>query len=125
MTIISSEPSGSTSTTDDSGKTTTNTTYITKGTIPGCTVSAELLDDPYTAYNPTDTIGVYTKLGDCTDARVDIDNTKPVGILLVVIAVLIILFTVINLFFVRKYKGVAAVEGAAGAFNLVRGLFGK
>ena len=125
MTMNPSVQSGTSSTTT-SGTTNTVDTYNNSGVINGCTGSVELLDESFTNYKGGEVINVYVKsAGYCADARVNIDNTKPVGILLVAISLLIILFTVINLFFVKKYKGVAAVEGAAGAFNLVRGLFGK
>ena len=102
-----------------------HTMYTNTGKIEGSDSVVELLDDPYTFYTLGETINVYTKVGDSVDARLHTDNSKGVGILLVVVGLLIILFSVINLYFVKKYKGVAAVEGAAGAINLAMGIFGK
>jgi hypothetical protein len=42
------------------------------------------------------------------------------GIIFIAIALLVGTFSVINLFFVRKYKGVAAAEGVMDVFNLFR-----
>ena len=43
-----------------------------------------------------------------------------IGGFMIGFAVIIGGFSLINLYFVKKYKGVAAAEGVMGAFNLFR-----
>jgi len=51
------------------------------------------------------------------------DNNFMLGLIIILIAIGIIVFTLIKLFFVNKYKGVAAVQGVAGAKNIFERLF--
>ena len=51
------------------------------------------------------------------------DNNTMLGWVLIIIAIVIVVFTLIRLFFVNKYKGVAAIQGAAGAKNIFQSLF--
>jgi hypothetical protein len=62
---------------------------------------------------------------DCmsTDAIASEDSTKVMGWIIVAIGSLFIIGNALRLFFVRKFKGVAAIQGAAGAGNIFKALF--
>jgi len=51
------------------------------------------------------------------------DNNSMIGWILIIIAIVIVIFTFIRLHLVNKYKGVAAVQGVAGAKNIFKSLF--
>uniref|UniRef100_A0A6C0I9Y2 Uncharacterized protein n=1 Tax=viral metagenome TaxID=1070528 RepID=A0A6C0I9Y2_9ZZZZ len=93
----------------------TDSTYV--GTLKGCPGSFTLngppgLVSPVTVYTTTD----------CTGNTVQLykDNSITMGIALVVVSLLIAVMIGVNLFFVRKYKGVAAVEGVESLYNMFK-----
>ena len=54
------------------------------------------------------------------DAHVSTDDLSGIGWTLIFVSVIIILFSLLNWYFVKKYKGLAAFEGIAGVFNLFK-----
>jgi len=56
----------------------------------------------------------------CQEAHLHSDNFKHMGWLFIVLALIVGGFSVINLFFVKKYKGIAAVEGVSAGINIFR-----
>ena len=91
--------------------------YTVTGTINECSLPVTITTS--TMYSKGDTLTVYYN----PDKKCDIStvtNYKGMGIIFIVIALLVGTFSVINLFFVRKYKGVAAAEGVMDVFNLFR-----
>ena len=102
---------------DSSGKQ-VNTYY---GTVKDCTNEMQLIGAEWSTFKVGDTPTVFIKPdGSCQEAHLHSDNFKPIGTLFIVLALIVGGFSVINLFFVKKYKGIAAVEGVAAGINIFR-----
>ena len=104
-------------------KSTANWRYI--GTVKECdNKEMQLIGADSTLLDKDQQITVFVK-PDCSgqEAHLHSDNFKPIGSLFIVLALIVAGFSVINLFFVKKYKGIAAVEGVAAGINLFRKYF--
>jgi len=105
--------------TDQNGK---NLIYY-YGKVKGCDNEIQLIGADWTmiVINVGDTTPVFVKPDSpCQEAHLHSDNFKPMGWLFIVLALIVGGFSVINLFFVKKYKGIAAVEGVAAGINIFR-----
>ena len=93
--------------------------YTTYGTVDGCKQEpvTVITSDPYTS---GDKITVYQDPSNACNVADKPVPYKMIGGFMIGFAVIIGGFSLINLYFVKKYKGVAAVEGVAGVFNLFR-----
>jgi len=81
----------------------------------------QLIGAEWSTFKVGDTPTVFIKPdGSCQEAHLHSDNFKPIGTLFIVLALIVGGFSVINLFFVKKYKGIAAVEGVAAGINIFR-----
>jgi len=121
FTVTSSYPVTTTNT--NNGTTTTNVVYDLTGTVSGCSDQIILNNYP-TNISVGAQITAYTQVG-CKngDALVSPDNYSKIGWICIGVSLLVIIFTLINIFFVRRFKAVAAVEGGVGAANLLRNVF--
>ena len=99
-----------------------NSIYNYTGTTPECgTKQIQLYGADNQNFNVNDSVPVFIKADkSCSDAHYSSDNFKGIGILFIVLSLIIAAFSLINMFFVKKYKGVAAAEGAMGIFNMFR-----
>jgi hypothetical protein len=113
MTIMLVTPS-----VDSSGKV-VNTYY---GKVKDCgDKEMQLIGAEWSIFKVDDTTPVFIKPdGSCQEAHLHSDNFKPMGWLFIVLALIVGGFSLINLFFVKKYKGIAAVEGVAAGINIFR-----
>ena len=101
-------------------KTGPNWRYI--GEVKECNnTKMQLVGADSTLLDEGQTTPVFVK-PDCSgqEAHLHSDDFKPIGGLFIVLALIVGSFSVINLFFVKKYKGIAAVEGVAAGINLFR-----
>ena len=114
MTMNASTPSGS----DTNG----NATYSNSGTVTECGGKVLTLNGAESLnYNGNESVDVYIKADKvCDDADLHMDDFKPIGIILIIIALVLIAFSLIKLFFVKKYKGVAAAAGVMDAFSFFK-----
>jgi hypothetical protein len=97
-------------------------TYLYTGKIKECgDLKIQLIGADYTLFNVGDSVIVFIKEdGSCSEAHLHTDNFRVFGLLFIVFAIIVGGFSLINLFFVKKYKGIAAVEGVSGVMNLFR-----
>ena len=104
--------------TDQNGK----TKYNYFGKVDECKDNLlNLVGDEYSILKVGETVPVFIKPnGSCQEARLHTDNFKPIGIFFIILALIVAAFSLLNLFFVRKYKGIAAIEGISAGFNLFR-----
>ena len=79
-----------------------------------------LVNSGMNMYNQGDQHQVFLKPDSCNDAQLHKDNTKWIGVFFIIISLLIIASSFIKLFFVKKYKGVAAASGVFDVFNLFK-----
>ena len=101
-----------------------STVYNLIGTIPMCGDKNIILNE-YTKYViPGQTINAYVK-PNCSEniASQDSDNTVFVGWICIAIAVSIIIYNLVRLYFVGNFKGIAALQGVAGGKNIFNSLF--
>jgi len=87
------------------------------GNIKECTSTVTVTTS--TPYTSGQTLTVYYNPSKTCDIS-STTNYKGIGIAFIVIALLVGALSVINLFFVRKYKGVAAAEGVMDVFDMFR-----
>ena len=98
-----------------------NSIYNYTGTTTECTNPIQLYGADNEIFKVGDLVPVFIKADkSCSDAHYSSDNFKGLGILFIVLSLIIAAFSLINMFFVKKYKGVAAAEGAMGIFNMFR-----
>ena len=98
-----------------------NSIYNYTGTTPECTKPIQLYGADNEIFSVGASVPVFIKADkSCLDAHYSSDNFKGLGILFIVLSLIIAAFSLINMFFVKKYKGVAAAEGAMGIFNMFR-----
>jgi hypothetical protein len=117
--VIMTITQNSTLNNDDSGK----ISYTTYGTVSNCGNSITITtSEPYyiVTGQPAPTITVYQNPSNLCDVADKPVPYKMIGGVMIGFAIIIGGFSLINLFFVKKYKGVAAAEGAMGVFNLFR-----
>jgi hypothetical protein len=108
---------------DKNGKSTpyTSTVYNLLGTVPSCGTNVITLNN-YTNYVTSgQTITAYMH-PDCDKfiASQDSDSTEVIGWVLVAIAIGIVIFTILRLFLVGRFKGIAALQGVAGGGKLFK-----
>jgi hypothetical protein len=98
------------------------TTYDLTGTVASCNNEVFTLPGYPTNVAVGTSITVFIK--DCTsrEAHYQSDDTKMVGWGVVGISIGVILFTLFKIFLVKKYKGLAALQGAAGAKRIFSAL---
>ena len=97
-------------------------TFSYTGTVEDCdNKEMKLVGAESTLLDEGQTTPVFVK-PDCSgqEAHLHSDDFKPIGGLFIVLALIVGGFSIINLFFVKKYKGIAAVEGVAAGINLFR-----
>ena len=104
--------------TSDDGAPGMNGTTTYKGTVTGCSGSTTLTT--LVLHTKGDNVNVYQNPANPCDIVEKPVPYKVISGILISLSVIIGTFSLINMFFVKKYKGVAAVEGAAGVFNLFR-----
>jgi len=92
---------------------------VVKGNVPDC---KEIIT--VSGYNkvvkPGDTIQVWTK-PNCLnlDAVANRTSFKNIGWVMIGIAVILIIITIVNIYFVRKHKGIAAAEGVGSVSSMI------
>ena len=99
------------------------TTYNLVGTAPGC--KGNVILNNYTENAAIGSvISAYMK-PDCIDniASQSSDSTTVIGWIVLGVGILLILWNIFRIFFVKKYKGVAALQGVAGGKNILSHLF--
>jgi len=103
---------------DSSGK----ISYTTYGKVSGCknTITVTTSEPYISTGQSVPTLTVYQNPSNLCDVIEKPFPYKMIGGFMIGFAVIIGGFSLINLFFVKKYKGVAAAEGVMGAFNLFR-----
>jgi len=79
-----------------------------------------LANSGMTLYSGGESQQVFLKPGSCDDAQLHEDNTRWLGIIFMIVSLLIIAFSLVKLFFVKKYKGVAAASGVLDVFSMFR-----
>lgn len=99
----------------------TSTSYTLQGTINTCGNNIITLKNYPNNIAIGQTITAYTK-PNCADneASESTDNMSIIGWILIGVSLVIILINVVKLYFVSKYKGIAAAQGAIGGFNLAK-----
>jgi hypothetical protein len=99
------------------------TTYNLIGTVPSCGSNNIILNGYKQSISQGTTITAYMH-PNCAEniASETPDDTRAVGWVIIVICVLVIIFNILRLYFVDKYKGMAAAQGALGAGNIFRQL---
>jgi len=99
------------------------TTYDLVGTTPECKGNVVLNGYPNNAVVGS-VVTAYIK-ENCADniASPSSDSTAVIGWIVLGVGILLILWNIIRIFFVKKYKGVAAAQGVAGGKNILSHLF--
>jgi hypothetical protein len=119
ITKVTKEESTELQTVNGSETLVKKTVYNLEGTVKMCNQAIITLPG-YTKYVAAgQTITAWMK-PNCasTEAHSSSDDTRIVGWVVIAIAILVIGFNLLRLFFVKKYKGLAAIQGAAGAKRL-------
>lgn len=93
-------------------------TIISTGQCNGQTLN--LANSGMTLYSGGESQQVFLKPGSCDQAQLHEDNTKWLGIIFMIVSLLIIAFSFVKLFFVKKYKGVAAASGVLDVVSMFR-----
>lgn len=107
----------------DQNSTYKSTSYNLTGTIASCGNSVFTLSDYPYKIEPGKTISVYIRDCNSNEAHYRSDDTKGAGWIVIGISIVAIIFTLVRLFLVKKYKGIAAIQGVSGVSNLFRGKF--
>ena len=97
--------------------------YSNSGTIKSGQCAGNILNvtgSGMNQFSQGQTEQVFLKPGSCDDAELHEDNTKWLGILFIIVSLIILVFSLIKLFFVKKYKGVAATAGVFDFFNFFK-----
>jgi len=104
---------------DETGQFQNSGTIISNGPCKNETLN--VANSGRSLFKGTETEQVFLKPdGSCEDARLHEDKTKWLGIFLIIVALLIIVSSFIKLFFVKKYKGVAAAAGVFDVFSMFK-----
>jgi len=99
----------------------TKTIYNLEGTVPMCGQRIFTLESYPTYVDVGQSITAWIKQAcSSNEAHVSSDETRGIGWGIIIIAIIAIIFNILRLFLVRKYKGVAAVQGVSGASNLYK-----
>ena len=92
---------------------------VLKGNVPGCK-EIITISGYNKIVNPGETIQLWTKPNcENLDAIINRTNFKTVGWIMLGTAVFLILISIINIYFVRKHKGIAAAEGIGGVSSMI------
>jgi hypothetical protein len=98
-----------------------STIYNLEGTVQMCGKNVIVLSGYQIPVNVGETIQVWMKPNcQSNEARYSSDDTTVIGWGIVIFAGIITVFNMLRLFFVRKYKGIAALQGASGISDLFR-----
>ena len=85
-----------------------------KYNIDGKEYTITTLTDSYTRYGINNTIKLYYDPNNISDIQIISDSTRTPGIIFIIFGIIILLSVSIQLYFVIKYKSVAAVGGGVG-----------
>jgi hypothetical protein len=99
----------------------TRTIYNLEGTVQMCGNSKVTLPGYQTYVTVGQTVKAWMKPNcQSTEAHYSSDNTTLIGWIVIGVAIIVAILNALRLYFVKKYKAVAAVQGAAGASNLFK-----
>lgn len=100
------------------------TYYNLTGTVPSCGTNVITLNNYTENVSVGQTVNAYIH-PNCENnvASQSSDDTTVLGWILIAVAVVIIAMNALRLFFVNRFKGVAALQGVAGGGNILKHLF--
>lgn len=99
----------------------TTTIYNLEGTVQICGKSVIVLPGYPRPVNVGETVKVWMKPNcQSNEAHYSSDDTVFLGWVIISIAFIFIIVNILRLFFVKRYKGAAALQGAAGISNIFK-----
>ena len=121
ITKVTPETKYNTVTEGNTTKSVPTTVYNLEGTVPVCGKSSIVLVGYQKYVTVGQTIKVWMKPNcQTTEVHESSDDTTVIGWVILTIALVVVIINIIRIYFVRKYKVVAAVQGAAGAANIFK-----
>jgi len=97
------------------------TIYNLEGSVEMCGNNTIILPGYQTYVVTGQTIKVWMKPNcESIEAHFSSDDTTVIGWVILIISLIAVIINILRIYFVRKYKGIAAVQGAAGVANIFK-----